>query len=88
MSIVYTPLFTSSLIIVPSRMFRMYGFYSFSTTVFPARTTFCNEMRGLTTFALLNVMHRVFMWKSVTHSPDCIREKQLAPALVCPLELP
>ena len=50
MSIVYTPLFTSSLITIPSRMFRMCGFFSSSTTVFPARTTFCIEMKGLTTF--------------------------------------
>ena len=45
------------LITVPSRIFRMCGFFSSSTTAFPARTTFCIEMRGLTTFALLNVMH-------------------------------
>ena len=45
MSIVYAPLFTSSLITVPSRMFRMCGFFSSSTTVFPARTTFGVEMR-------------------------------------------
>ena len=54
MSIVYTPLFTPSLIAVPSRVFRMCGFFS---TMFPVRTTFCIEMRGLTTFALLTVMH-------------------------------
>ena len=52
-SIVYTPLFASSLIVVPSQMFRMRGFFSSSTTMFPARTTFCFEMRGLTTLALL-----------------------------------
>ena len=46
MSIVYTPLFTSSLITVPSRVFRMCGFSSSSTTMFPARTTFCIEMRS------------------------------------------
>ena len=57
MSIVYTPLFTSSLITVPSRVFRMCGFISSSTTIFPARTTCCIEMRGLTTLALQNVMH-------------------------------
>ena len=46
--IVYTPLFTSSLITVPSRVFRMCGFISSSTTIFPARTTFCivNEKFG------------------------------------------
>ena len=57
MSIVYTPLFTSSLVVVPSRILRMCGFLSSSTTTFPARTTFCIEMRGLTTLALLNVLH-------------------------------
>ena len=57
MSIVYTPLFTSSLVVVRSRILRMCGFLSSSTTTFPARTTFCIEMRGLTTLALLNVMH-------------------------------
>ena len=57
MSIVYTPLFTSSLVVVPSRILRMWGFLSSSTTTFPARTTFCIEMRGLTTLALLNVLH-------------------------------
>ena len=41
-------------ITVPSRMFRMCGFFSFSTIVFPARTTFCIEMRCLATLALLN----------------------------------
>ena len=46
MSIVYTPLFTSNLITVPSLVFRMCRFFSSSTTVFPARTTFCIEMRG------------------------------------------
>ena len=40
MSIVYTPLFPSRLIVVPFRMFRMCGFFSSSTTMFPARTTF------------------------------------------------
>ena len=57
MSIVYTPLFTSSLVVVRSRILEMCGFLSSSTTTFPARTTFCIEMRGLTTLALLNVMH-------------------------------
>ena len=33
MSIVYTPMFTSTLITVPSRVFRMCGFFSSSTTV-------------------------------------------------------
>ena len=40
MSIVYTPLCTSSLIIVPSRRFRMCGPFSSSPTMLPARTTF------------------------------------------------
>ena len=44
MSIVYTPLFTSSLIIVPTRIFRMCGFFASTTTMFPTRTTFCIEM--------------------------------------------
>ena len=44
MSIVHTPLFKSSLIVVPSRVFRMCGLCSSSTTMFPARTTFCIEM--------------------------------------------
>ena len=57
MSIVYTLLFTSSLTTVPSRVFRMCGIFSSSTTMFPARTTSCIEMRNLTTFALLNVIH-------------------------------
>ena len=39
MSIVHTLLFTSSLIIVQSRIFRMCGFCSSSTTMFSARTT-------------------------------------------------
>ena len=39
MSIVYAPLFTPSLIIVPSRAFRMCGFCSWCTTMFPDRTT-------------------------------------------------
>ena len=43
MSIVYTTLFTSSLIVIPSRCFRMCGFFSSSTTTFSALTTFCNE---------------------------------------------
>ena len=37
MSIVHTPLFTSRLIIVPSRMFRLCGFSSSSNAKFPAR---------------------------------------------------
>ena len=45
MSIVHTSLFTSSLIIVPSRVFRMCGFFSSNTTMFPTRTTFCIEMK-------------------------------------------
>ena len=45
MSIVHTPLFTSRLIIVPSRVFRMCGFFSSNTTMFPTRTTFCIEMK-------------------------------------------
>ena len=56
-SIVCTPVFTSSLITVPSRVFRVCGFLSSRTTMFPARTTICIEMRRLTTFALLNVVH-------------------------------
>ena len=58
MSIVYTLLFTSSLITVPSRMC---GFFSSSTTRFPARTTFCIEMRGLTILALLIVVSRLLI---------------------------
>ena len=51
------PLFTSSLIIVPSRLFRTCEFFSSSTTMVPARATFCLAMRGLTTLVLLNVVH-------------------------------
>ena len=51
MSMVYTPLFTCSLMTVPPRLFRMGGFFSSST----ACTTF--EIKGFTTFALLNFMH-------------------------------
>ena len=36
MSMVHTPLFTSSLMTVPSRLFRMCGFFSSSTTTLPA----------------------------------------------------
>ena len=57
MSIVYTPLFTSSLVVVRSRTLRLCGFVSSRTTTFPARNTFCIEMKSLTTLALLNVMH-------------------------------
>ena len=57
MSMVYTRLFTSSLMTVPSRLLRMYGFFSSSTTTLPACTTFLIEMKGFTTFALLNCMH-------------------------------
>ena len=37
----HTLLLTYILMIVPSRKFRMCGFFSSSTTMFPARTTFC-----------------------------------------------
>ena len=57
MSIVHTPLFTSSLIVVASRVLRMCGFFLSGTTLFSTRTTFCIEMKGLTTLALLNDMH-------------------------------
>ena len=40
LKIVHAPLFTSSLITVPSGVFPMCGFFSSSTTMFPARTTF------------------------------------------------
>ena len=68
--IVRTPLLTSSLIIVPSRMFRMCGFFS---SVFPGWTIFCIEMRSLATFALLNVMHHNFLSVS-----NCDRSARLA----------
>ena len=45
MSIAYTPLLTSSLVTVPSRMFRMCGFFSSSTTVFRLGRPFGIEMR-------------------------------------------
>ena len=40
MSIVRTPLFASSFIIVPSREFRTCGFFSSSTTMIPAQANF------------------------------------------------
>ena len=54
---VHNPLFASTLISVQSRVFRMCGSFSSSTTVFAARTTFCIELKSLTTLALLDVMH-------------------------------
>ena len=56
-SMVYTPLFTSSLMTIPSRLFRVCGSYSSSTTTLPACTTFLIEIKGVTTFALHNFMH-------------------------------
>ena len=49
MSMVYTSLFTSSLMTVPSRLFRMCGFLSSSTTTLPACPTFLIEINGFTT---------------------------------------
>ena len=56
-STVHTPWLTSNSITVPSRVFRTCGFFSSSTTIFPARMTFCSDVRGVTTLALLNVLH-------------------------------
>ena len=77
MSMVYTPLFTSSLMSVPSRLFR-------SATTLPACTTFLIEIKGFTTFALLNFVHlctpstdldgMVFSPKSSVFSPFHSRE--------------
>ena len=44
MSIVFTPMFTTNLIIVPSRAFRMCDFFSPSTRALRARTTFSIEI--------------------------------------------
>ena len=58
MSMVYTPLFTTGLMTVASRLFRMCGFFSYSNTTSPACTTFfLVEIKGFTTLALLNFMH-------------------------------
>ena len=57
MSMVYTPLFTSSLMTVRSRWFRMRRFFSSSTTTLPACTTFLIEVEDFTTFALLIFLH-------------------------------
>ena len=57
-SMVYTTLFTSSLMTVASRLFRMCGFFPSSTTSLPACKTFLIDIKGFTTFALLILMHR------------------------------
>ena len=49
---------TSSLILVPSRVFRMCGFFSSSTTMFPARTTCWLVLNGV-----------VFSHKALSCSP-------------------
>ena len=54
MSMGNAPMFTSSLMIVPSRLF---GLFSSSTTTLPACTTFLIEIKGFTTLSLLNIMH-------------------------------
>ena len=82
MSMVYTPLFTSSSMTVSFRLLRMCGFFSSSTTTLPACTTFLTEIKGFTMFALLNSMHlctpstdvngMVFSPKSLIFSPFAV----------------